>query len=69
MKALALVLGTDAFSAAGIGLPPVGKWLSVARERAQLRELTDAQLADIGLTRADAHAEAARPFWDIRVRR
>lgn len=34
------------------------------RQRRDLRELTDDQLLDIGLTRAEARREAARPFWD-----
>lgn len=37
---------------------------SVARQRKALSELSDAQLADIGLTRAEADREAARPAWD-----
>lgn len=39
-------------------------WLAVARERAALAELSAAALADIGVARADAQAEAGRPFWD-----
>lgn len=43
-------------------------WL-VGRERKRLSrlalaELTDDQLADIGITAEDARREAARPFWD-----
>lgn len=34
------------------------------QQRRDLRELTDDQLRDIGLTRAEARREAARPFWD-----
>jgi uncharacterized protein YjiS (DUF1127 family) len=37
-----------------------GKRLS----RLALSEMTDSQLADIGVTRAEARREAARPFWD-----
>lgn len=65
MKALALVLGSDAFTGASIGLPPIGKWIAVAGERANLRSMTDAELADIGISRAQADREAARPFWDL----
>ena len=35
------------------------------RERAQLADLDDAMLADIGLTREEALAEARRPLWDV----
>ena len=42
-------------------------WLSVwrarARERRQLRELSDALLHDLGLSRSDVDAEAMKPFW------
>jgi uncharacterized protein YjiS (DUF1127 family) len=34
------------------------------RSRRMLLELTDYQLKDIGITRADAHGEASRRFWD-----
>ncbi len=39
-------------------------WIVLSRSRRQLAALTDAQLADIGLSRAQAQAEAARPVWD-----
>lgn len=39
--------------------------LGTARQRRQLAGLTDAQLRDIGLTRADARTEAQRPIWDV----
>ena len=32
-------------------------------QRLALRALDDRLLADIGISRADAHAEAAKPFW------
>ena len=32
--------------------------------RIALSELTDDQLADIGVTHAEARREAARPFWN-----
>ena len=42
-------------------------WLSVwrarARERRQLRELSDTLLHDLGLSRSDIDAEIAKPFW------
>jgi hypothetical protein len=50
------------------GLHPFG-WISQAfathRQRLHLEELDDHMLADIGLNRADAEREAARPFWDL----
>lgn len=42
-------------------------WLVIALERQRTRRalacLGDAQLADIGLTRDAARAEASKPFW------
>jgi uncharacterized protein YjiS (DUF1127 family) len=38
-------------------------WLDRVRQRRQLCELSDQMLRDIGLTRADAWAEHAKPFW------
>jgi uncharacterized protein YjiS (DUF1127 family) len=42
-------------------------WLVIALERQRTRRalarLGDEQLRDIGLTRAEAQAESARPFW------
>lgn len=34
------------------------------RSRRALLEMTDEQLKDIGISRADAFGEAHRPFWD-----
>ena len=39
--------------------------LTVRRQRATLRKLDDAALHDLGLSRAQAEAEAARPVWDV----
>ena len=43
------------------------EWIARAREIAQTRRklamLDDERLADLGLTRAEAEFEAARPFW------
>jgi len=39
--------------------------LVVRRQRAALSKLDDAALADIGLTRSQADAEAKRPLWDV----
>jgi uncharacterized protein YjiS (DUF1127 family) len=38
--------------------------LEKRRSRRILLELTDDQLKDIGITRADAYGEAYRRFWD-----
>lgn len=35
------------------------------RQRRALLALSDHMLADLGLTRADAYREGARPFWDV----
>ena len=42
----------------------VRRALAVHAERKTLLVLTDAQLADIGISRADAVAEAGRSIWD-----
>ncbi|MGL6209400.1 MAG: DUF1127 domain-containing protein [Paracoccaceae bacterium] len=39
--------------------------LSVYSQRQKLAALDDAALADIGLTRYEAQAEANRPLWDV----
>jgi uncharacterized protein YjiS (DUF1127 family) len=38
-------------------------WQQRARDRRQLESLSDHMLRDIGLSRADVFAEAAKPFW------
>ncbi len=38
--------------------------LAVRRQRKALRKLDARALEDIGLSRAEAEAEAARPLWD-----
>jgi uncharacterized protein YjiS (DUF1127 family) len=52
-------LGERAGRIAEVGLT----WFDRARQRRQLCELSDQMLRDIGLTRADAWAESAKPFW------
>ncbi|MFC3284828.1 DUF1127 domain-containing protein [Litchfieldella rifensis] len=42
----------------------LSRWSRLRRERRQLRELSDAMLRDIGLTREDVERESRRPFWD-----
>ena len=48
---------------------PIRAWMQVARERAQLAEMTGEQLRDVGIDPVDATREAARPFWDLPRRR
>lgn len=43
--------------------------LRVRAERRQLATLSDAQLADMGIARADAEREAQRPLLDIPAHR
>jgi uncharacterized protein YjiS (DUF1127 family) len=38
-------------------------WYRRARQRSQLAELGAQQLRDIGISREQAMAEAAKPFW------
>ena len=38
-------------------------WQERARQRHQLRSLSDHMLHDIGLGRADVEAETSKPFW------
>ena len=47
----------------GIVLKAVGLWRARARQRRELLELSAWQLADIGVSREAARAEAGKPFW------
>jgi uncharacterized protein YjiS (DUF1127 family) len=47
----------------GRALAVLLRWRERARQRRQLREMNDHLLRDIGITRAEAQAEAERPFW------
>ena len=56
----------------GHGIVPRTAWIEriltmfdVRRSRIALDRLTDAQLADIGLTREQVAEEIARPAWDV----
>jgi uncharacterized protein YjiS (DUF1127 family) len=40
-------------------------WHDRARERRALMQLSDQMLRDIGISRARAQGEAARPFWRV----
>ncbi|MHA6491975.1 DUF1127 domain-containing protein [Pseudomonas borbori] len=49
-------------------VPSKGRWAQYWRRlstRRALLNLNDAQLKDIGLTRAQARREALRPFWTL----
>ena len=46
-------------------LPGLRTLLALWTQRRALAQLDDRALADIGLTRAEAQAEAARPVWDV----
>ena len=39
-------------------------YMDLYRQRRALAKMDAAQLDDLGLTRSEAQAEAARPFWD-----
>jgi uncharacterized protein YjiS (DUF1127 family) len=39
------------------------QWRERARQRRALREMSDHMLRDIGISRAQAAGEAAKPFW------
>jgi uncharacterized protein YjiS (DUF1127 family) len=41
----------------------VGRWHGNSRQRQALAELDSHLLADIGVTRTDAHREVRKPFW------
>ncbi len=43
----------------------VGTWQQRRRSRIDLAELDRHRLADIGLSRSDALAESAKPFWKL----
>jgi uncharacterized protein YjiS (DUF1127 family) len=39
------------------------EWLTLAKTRNELMNLSDRALRDIGLSRCDAEFEASKPFW------
>lgn len=41
----------------------LAEWQQLARQRRELRQMSDRELKDVGLSRADAEREAAKPFW------
>lgn len=44
-------------------LEAVLAWQERANQRHMLRQLSDAALKDIGISRLDAEREASKPFW------
>ncbi len=46
------------------GWDKIRMWHQIARERSELRRLSESIAKDIGISRADAEREADRPFWD-----
>jgi uncharacterized protein YjiS (DUF1127 family) len=47
-------------------LARVRQWRQLSYERKLLTTLDSRMLRDIGISRADAELESARPFWDDR---
>ncbi|MBV4537300.1 MULTISPECIES: DUF1127 domain-containing protein [Pseudomonas] len=47
----------------------LARWHQLYRQRQELAGLSDATLADLGLSRADIQREAERPFWDDPLRK
>ena len=41
----------------------ISRWYQLSRERANLRQISDAALKDLGLSRADIEIESHRAFW------
>lgn len=55
------------WAAVSNGLSRLAAAYRIARQRRELAELDDRLLHDIGITRSEAHNEAARSFWDIPI--
>ena len=41
-------------------------WRTLSIQRAELANMSDEMLRDIGISRAEAEFEAHRPFWDTK---
>jgi uncharacterized protein YjiS (DUF1127 family) len=41
------------------------EWRGRARSRAELAQMSDRDLRDIGITRAEAAHESTKPFWRV----
>ena len=46
------------------GVARLMRWHELSQERALLRQISDAALKDLGLSRADIEIESHRAFWD-----
>ena len=46
-------------------IEPLASWRARAKQRHELLVLDDRLLSDIGISRAQAEAEAAKPFWQV----
>lgn len=57
-----------AAAAAARAIDTLLRWQELASQRQALLSLDPRMLADIGLSRADAAREAARPFWEDPLR-
>lgn len=55
--------GTGLLHRLGQALDALAAWNERRRQRLALETLPDHILSDIGLSRADADREAAKPFW------
>ena len=47
-------------------IAPLGPYFAVWLQRRELSRMPRERLRDMGITPAQAAAEAARPFWDLR---
>lgn len=45
--------------------PSLAAYFTVWKQRRQLAALDDNRLKDLGISKAEASKEAARPFWDL----
>lgn len=61
-------LWRGAAAAAARAIDTLLRWQELASQRRALLTLNARMLADIGISRADAAREAARPFWEDPLR-
>ncbi|MBK5002509.1 DUF1127 domain-containing protein [Pseudomonas sp. S31] len=72
MKGLVSSIQQPAFSLThlwGVVIRRIVRWHELYRQRRELASLSDATLADLGLSRADIQQEVERPFWDDPLRK
>lgn len=53
------------FTPRTVKAPRLSQMVALWRQRRALAAMDDTQLADIGVTRTQALAEAERPVWDV----